>query len=149
MAEEMILSSSVEETEAAGRALGKRIASEGHTYIALFGDLGVGKTAFTRGIVSELSPKARVHSPTYTIVNDYSEKGAGYDVYHFDMYRITDEESLYSTGYFDYLTDRAFVIVEWCENIIDLLPSPRIEVCIEYAGEGKRKITEKIICSED
>ena len=149
MAEEMTISSSVEETEAAGKALGKRITSEGHAYIALFGDLGAGKTAFTRGVVSELSPKARVHSPTYTIVNDYSEKGAGYDVYHFDMYRITDEESLYSTGYFDYLTDRSFIIVEWCENIIDMLPVPRIEIHIEYAGEGKRKITEKFIYPED
>ena len=142
MAEKMIRTFSVEETEAAGKDLGDRIKNAGGAYIALFGDLGAGKTAFTRGVVSVLAPGARVHSPTYTIVNDYSRKGAGYRVYHFDMYRITDEDSLYSTGYCDYLTDDSFVIVEWCENIEDLLPVPRIEVHIEYAGDNERIITE-------
>ncbi|MBO4217237.1 MAG: tRNA (adenosine(37)-N6)-threonylcarbamoyltransferase complex ATPase subunit type 1 TsaE [Clostridia bacterium] len=145
MAEKVITSSSVEETEAAGKALGESIADKGHAFVALFGDLGAGKTAFTRGIVSVLSPGARVHSPTYTIVNDYSRSDLGYGVYHFDMYRVTDEENLYSTGYYDYLSDRAFIISEWCENITDHLPDERIEVYIEYSGEGKRRITEKFI----
>ena len=141
MAEKMIRTSSVEETEAAGKELGDRIKGNSGAFIALFGDLGAGKTAFARGVVSVLSPDARVHSPTYTIVNDYSKQG-GLKVYHFDMYRITDEDSLCSTGYYDYLADDSFIIVEWSENIKDLLPVPRIEVHIGYDGETGRTINE-------
>ena len=145
MKETVIHTSSAEETEAAGRALGERIIGDKHAYVALFGGLGAGKTAFTRGIVSVLSPGARVHSPTYTVVNDYTAAGSDCSVYHFDMYRVTDDDALYSVGYYDYLTDNSFIITEWSENITDHLPPERIEVRIEYEGADKRKITETMI----
>ena len=110
--------------------LGFLLASEINkpSVIALFGNLGSGKTAFTRGFVKALNPEAEVHSPTFTLVNDYS--GNGFNIYHFDMYRITDFDGLYSTGYFDYLNDENYLIIEWSENIAEYLPENCIKIYI-------------------
>lgn len=126
------------DTEAVGRALAAHLSDAGVTqaFIALWGDLGAGKTAFVRGFVSALSD-ARVKSPTYTIVNEYSGR---VPVYHFDMYRIDGEDDLYSTGFYDYL-DAGFLLCEWSENIPFALPEKRIDVRIEKAGETGRRIT--------
>ncbi len=134
---------SPEETEAVGAGLAnyfksKRI-SEG--FIAMRGNLGAGKTAFTRGFASVLCPKAKVKSPTFAIVNVYRGETV---IHHMDTYRITSDDDLYSTGFYD--MDEGFIICEWSENIEYALPAHRYEVSIEYAdGENRRNITVKEI----
>lgn len=126
-------------TEAVGRALALRLRAAGKAaaFVALFGDLGVGKTAFVRGFVSALVPDARVKSPTYTIVNEY--RGGDVPVFHFDVYRIEGEDDLYSTGYYDYL-DTGYLLCEWSEKIPFALPQDRITVEIEKtdSADGRR-----------
>ena len=122
---------SCEETEAFGAALARAYLQQPTAlppYIALRGDLGVGKTAFVRGFTSLASPNAKVKSPTFALVNEY--KGDRLSVFHFDMYRITDEDDLYSIGYDDYL-DRGICIVEWSENIPYALPESYLALSIE------------------
>ncbi|CCZ20509.1 uncharacterized protein family UPF0079 ATPase [Candidatus Apopatosoma intestinale] len=126
------ITNSPAETEALGKELAKELKCG--DFVAMFGDLGVGKTAFVRGVASVLCPDVRVQSPTYTIVNAYRGK---IPLYHFDMYRIDSEEALYSCGFFDYL-DSGICIAEWCENITDFIP------------EGARRVTiSKIADSPD
>ena len=142
-----ILSRSPAETEAAGAALAgyftARSVREG--FLAMRGDLGAGKTAFTRGFVSVLCPDARVKSPTYTIVNEYR---GSCSVHHFDTYSITGEDDLYSTGFFD-MTD-GFLVCEWSENIGYALPPHRFEITIERTetDENERRITVRELCAE-
>ncbi len=127
-------SKSVKETE----ELGKRIASvlKGDEVLAMFGDLGAGKTAFTRGVASGLSFDEGVSSPTFAIVNEYNGK---FNIYHFDMYRITDEEDLYSTGYYDYLGN-GVLIIEWSENIEYALDANTIRIKIEKSDDENVRI---------
>lgn len=108
---------SVKETETAGAEFAKQLRPG--DLVALFGGLGMGKTAFVRGIAAGLSITAPVSSPTFALVHEY---GGPVTLYHFDMYRIDDFESLYSTGFFDYLDAGAVCAVEWSENIRDDLP---------------------------
>ncbi len=95
-------------------------------FVALYGDLGVGKTAFVRGFASVLAPAAPVRSPTFSLVNEY--RGITAPLFHFDMYRITGEDDLYSIGYDDYLMRDGFCLVEWSENIEDALPPRHLRV---------------------
>ncbi len=134
---EIILTHSTEETELAGKEFAKTL-SRGD-FVAMRGDLGVGKTAFIRGMAKHLSPKARVQSPTYQIVNEYRGE---VPFYHFDMYRIDDEDSLVSTGYFDYI-ENGICAAEWSEKIEDFLPETHFVVTIEKLPENLdfRKIT--------
>ncbi len=117
------------ETEEIGNTLAEMIINQGALprFIALYGDLGVGKTAFVRGFTLALVPSASVKSPTFTLVNEY--KGGKIPIFHFDMYRIEDEDSLYSIGFYDYL-DRGICLVEWTENIEFALPDEYIKVTI-------------------
>ncbi len=140
MKSDVIFSLSAEETENTGRSLAKSLVDAGKTtvFIALYGDLGVGKTAFVRGFTSEICPEARVKSPTYTVVNEY--RGGRVPVFHFDMYRIDGEDDLYSTGFYDYI-DEGFILSEWSENIPFALPKERVDVTIEKDGCDKRRIT--------
>ncbi len=119
---------STEKTEAIGRALAKAIDESGcaHAFIALFGEMGVGKTAFTRGFASHFDISC-VKSPTYTVVNEYRGRK---NIYHFDMYRIESEDDLYSIGFDDYIERDGFSIVEWSENVVDFLPQNIITVKI-------------------
>lgn len=117
-----------EETEALGAALARECMGEGACFVAMFGDLGAGKTAFVRGFASVAAPGARVKSPTYTVVNRYG--GGALPVYHFDLYRITDEDELYSIGFYDYLSE-GICIAEWCENIRYALPVGCRSVTVE------------------
>ena len=132
---------SAEETEAVGARLAAALDTGGvkAAFIALRGEMGVGKTAFTRGFASHFGISA-VKSPTYTVVNEY--RGAS-PIYHFDMYRIESEDDLYSIGYDDYIGTDAYMIVEWSENIEDDIPEDAVFVTIERQpdGEDKRKIT--------
>ncbi len=139
---------STEETEGFGASIAELIASDASLprFIALFGDLGVGKTAFVRGFASKLAPSSRVKSPTFALVNEY--RGDPLSVFHFDMYRIESEDELYSIGFFDYLNRRGICLVEWSENIEYALPdeyfSLKIEKCPDKS-EDERKITLNLI----
>jgi tRNA threonylcarbamoyladenosine biosynthesis protein TsaE len=129
MAIKEIITNSPEETEAVGFELAKTIKNDLSlpSFIALFGDLGVGKTAFVRGFTKVFSPSALVRSPTFALVNEYPTN-SGRRVFHFDMYRITDEDDLYSIGYYDYLDDGSICLVEWSENIPYAIPDDHIKV---------------------
>lgn len=142
---------STEATEAFGREIANMISSDSSLprFVAMYGDLGVGKTSFVRGFCSELCQGAAVKSPTFALVNEYKCPGAigGIRrVYHFDMYRIADEDDLYSIGYYDYLRPDAICIAEWCEMIPFALPDEYIRVEIEKVDLGdKRKISVSLI----
>ncbi len=144
MSEKILLSSSVEETEAIGKDFAKSLLDAGKksVFIALYGDLGVGKTAFTRGFTSAVC-EARVKSPTYTVVNEYC--GGKVPVFHFDMYRIDGDDDLYSTGFYDYI-DTGYLICEWSENIPFALPRHRTNITIEKTdnGDGRRIMIEEL-----
>ena len=139
-----ILTKSTVETEAAGRALAKELCDLGRksAFIAMRGEMGVGKTAFTRGFASYFGISG-VKSPTYTIVNEYRGKA---NIFHFDMYRISDGDDLYSVGYDDYVSSEGYLIAEWSENIEDEIPSDAIFVTISRTdGDSEeRKIEIKI-----
>ena len=124
-----------EETEAIGSLLAKGLDSAGcrSAFIAMRGEMGVGKTAFTRGFASYFGISS-VKSPTYTIVNEYRGRRR---IYHYDMYRITSEDDLISTGYDDYCEAEGFVIAEWSENIDDFIPYDAIFVSIGRVAENE------------
>ncbi len=124
-----LYTASPEQTERVGAELAEKLLADSALprYIALYGDLGVGKTAFTRGVASVLCPGAAVRSPTFALVNEYRGK---LPVFHFDMYRITGEEDLYSIGYDDYLLREGVILVEWSENIPFALPDEYLRVTI-------------------
>ena len=107
-------------------------------FIAFFGNLGSGKTAFVRGAASVLCPGARVQSPTYAIVNEYRGE---LPIFHFDVYRILDDDSLYSTGFYDYFERYGVIFTEWSENIPFALPENRYDVTFEKTGDTARIIT--------
>lgn len=135
------ISESTEETEKLGAEFAKTLKPS--DFVAMFGDLGAGKTAFVRGAMKELAPAAYVQSPTYTIVNEYPAK---IPVYHFDMYRIDDEDSLYSIGYYDYLENGGICFAEWCEKIEPYLPERYYTVTIRKSLENPDK--RMIVISE-
>lgn len=120
--------------------LGKKIADalHGTEVIAFFGGLGMGKTTLTRGIAFGLGTKDDVSSPTFAIVNEYKAK---FNIYHFDMYRVTCWDDLYSTGFFDYL-DTGILIVEWSENIENALPEDTIKIFISKGESDNERIFE-------
>lgn len=128
-AERIYFSGSCEETEQIAASFAKELKSG--DFIAFFGDLGAGKTAFVRGMASYLCPGCRVQSPTFAIVNEYDGPDVRLPVFHFDLYRITDDDSLYSTGFYDYFDRRGVIAAEWCENIPFALPETRYEVVFE------------------
>jgi len=111
------LSRSPEDTEEYGRSLAERLAP-GQT-VALYGDLGAGKTALVRGILKGLGYGGTAASPTFPIACEYLAESCGirFDTVHFDMYRIHTEEELLSTGFYDYLSDGFLTLIEWSENI--------------------------------
>lgn len=106
--------------------------------IAFVGGMGMGKTAFVRGLAKGLQLKGEVCSPTFSLVNEYRSQKM--TLYHFDMYRITSLDDLYSTGFFDYLDTDAVLAVEWSENITDALPENTIYINISRIDENTRKI---------
>ena len=125
---------SVEETENLASKLAKKL--KGTEVIAFFGGLGMGKTAFTRGLCKGLTYFDGVQSPTFSLVNQYN---ADYTVYHFDMYRINTYDDLYSTGFFDYL-DTGILVIEWSENIENALPDDYISVEIKKGENDDDRI---------
>lgn len=131
----IFLSNSAIETENLARKFASKL--KGNEVIAFYGDLGAGKTAFTRGVADFFGLKDEVSSPTFALVNEYSSEKA--KIYHFDMYRINTLEDLESTGFFDYL-GRGIILVEWSENIKEYLPEDLIEIKISKTGENSRGI---------
>lgn len=132
----MYLTNSPDETEALGAALG-RILPAG-VVLAFRGDLGAGKTAFTRGLARGLGCGDMVTSPTYTIVNEYTS--GRIPLFHFDMYRLRSSEDLFDIGWEDYLDRGGVCAVEWSENVDDAMEDP-LYITIEKLGEDSRKIT--------
>ena len=127
---------SPEETEKVGAALGA-ILSAG-TILAYTGDLGAGKTAFTRGLAKGLGCTDMVTSPTYTIVNEYVS--GRLPLFHFDMYRLASSDDLFDIGWEDYLDRGGICAVEWSENVADAMEDA-VTVTIEKTGENARRIT--------
>ena len=115
--------------------------SPDNVFIALYGDVGVGKTVFVRGLASVICPDDYVQSPTYALVNEY--KGT-YRICHYDMYRITSEDDLESTGFYDY--KNSVIVAEWCENIPYAIPNEyyRVEISKIDDGCGRMITIEKI-----
>lgn len=128
---------SPEETEALGFRLGECLhAGE---VLALFGGLGMGKTAFTRGIAAGLGIPSGVSSPTFALVHDYTGR---LTVHHFDMYRVDGWDDLYSTGFFDYLDTEDVLIIEWSENIEGALPPDAIRITISKGETEEERLFE-------
>ncbi len=130
------LTNSPMETQALGARLGEKL--QPGTVIAYRGDLGAGKTAFTRGIAQGLGATDLVTSPTYTIVNEYLS--GRMPLFHFDMYRLPDSDSLFDIGWEDYLERGGVCAVEWSENVADAMEDAII-ISIEKTGEDSRRIT--------
>ena len=124
------LSHSVEETEAIAEELGRRLA--GGSVVAYRGGLGMGKTAFTRGLARGLGCRGRVTSPTFTIVNEYDGPTP---LFHFDVYRLEDAEALFDIGWDDYLDRGGVCAVEWSENIAEFIPDDAVTVTIERCAQ--------------
>ena len=109
------------------------------TVIAFSGGMGMGKTAFVRGALKAFGNSSFVSSPTFSLVHDY---GGEPHIYHFDMYRVTDLDDLYSTGFFDYLDGESVLFIEWSENIAEALPENTVRIKIDRGNEpDSRKIT--------
>ena len=130
------ITNSPAETETLGAALGKLLPAG--TVLAYRGDLGAGKTAFTRGLTRGLGCAELVTSPTYTIVNEYL--GGRLPLFHFDMYRLRSSEDLWDIGWEDYLERGGVCAVEWSENVADALEDA-LTITIEKLGETSRRIT--------
>ncbi len=138
----------VEGTEACGATLANRFLSGEPLprFVALYGDLGVGKTAFVRGFASVIAPGAIVRSPTFALVHEH--RAAPLSLFHFDMYRIDSEDDLLSIGFDDYLSRRGIALVEWSEKIPYALPDAFLRVTIEKNDPDQpesRKITIEVV----
>lgn len=134
----VITTQSAAETIALAKQMGSLL--QAGDCIAYFGDLGAGKTTFTRGLALGMGLPDEVASPTFAIVNEYHGDGA-LSLYHFDMYRIIGAESLETTGFYDYPLEENVFAVEWSENILDCLPENVIRVTIQPLSETTRQIT--------
>lgn len=126
---------SASETEEAGAALARGLT--GGTVVALYGGLGMGKTAFVRGMAAGLGLSAEVSSPTFALVHEY---GGDPPFVHFDMYRVTGWDDLYTTGFFEYIDAGCILAVEWSENIEAALPPGTVRVRFTRLGDTKREI---------
>ena len=140
----ILYTSDVSKTEEIGKLLAQELESDASLppFVALYGDLGVGKTAFVRGFVSAISPEAIVRSPTFALVNEYRAKPR--TLFHFDMYRIDSEDDLDSIGFYDYLDRSGICLVEWSEKIPYALPERYLRVTLEKndaRNPNCRKIT--------
>lgn len=132
----VFVSKSVADTEKLAARLAEKL--RGGEVIAFTGSMGMGKTAFTRGLVEALGGGDVVSSPTFALVNEYA---ARLTVQHFDMYRVSGWDDLYSTGFFDYLDTDSVIVIEWSENIDGALPENTIRIDM-HKGEAE---TERVI----
>lgn len=130
----------ITDSEAETEKIGAEFAAKlpGGSVIAMYGDLGAGKTAFVRGMARGMGLDCRVSSPTFTIVNEYLGER---ELIHFDMYRLNDADELFDIGWEDYLNRGAVCAVEWSENVQDAFFGDEIKVSIRKLGDTKREIT--------
>ena len=135
---QVVFTGSREESEAFGEAFARSLPIG--SVVAMYGDLGAGKTVIARGFARGLGITEAVSSPTYTIVNEYLS--GRIPLFHFDMYRLHSSDDLWDIGWEDYLERGGVCAVEWSENIADALEDP-LFICIEKLGENSRKITLK------
>ena len=131
-----IMTSSEEETEACGRELAESLAPG--SVVALYGDLGAGKTAFVRGMALGLGVEESVSSPTFTIVNEYPGR---IPLFHFDLYRLRDEGELFDIGWEDYLDRGGICALEWSERAEGAFGPDTVKVSIRRLGDTLREIT--------
>lgn len=131
-----IISKSFQDTENAGAAFAKSLKAG--AVVAMYGDLGMGKTAFVRGMARGLGSAARVTSPTFTIVNEYDGTPP---LFHFDMYRLKSADELFDIGWEDYLARGGICAVEWSENVREAFDGTEVSVTIDKLGDNERKIT--------
>ena len=131
------ISHSEAETEALGEKLPRSLPEHG-VVIAMYGELGAGKTAFVRGLARGLEVDGAVTSPTFTIVNELYGKR---DLFHFDMYRLGSADELFDIGWEDYLDRGGVCAVEWSENVPEAFDGSEIRVSIEKCSDNARKIT--------
>ena len=136
---EIFESKSEKETEDTAYNLARENKIKSGDIIALNGELGAGKTAFTRGFTRFFSPDSRVSSPTFSIVNQYK------NIFHFDMYRINGEDDLLSIGFFDYLDKNGIIIIEWFEKIQEFFDEQTVAVDIIKSDVNSRRIIFKRI----
>ena len=127
----IVYTTSAAATEQCGAELASLLLQDASLprFVALFGDLGVGKTAFVRGFASVVTPGSAVRSPTFSLVNEYRARPLS--LFHFDMYRIESEDDLLSIGFDDYLMRDGFCLTEWSENILEFIPEESVHVTIE------------------
>lgn len=131
------VTSSAEETMRLGAELARRLLRA--DVVALYGDLGSGKTVLTRGIGSALGiPESEINSPTFTILHEYAS--GSIPLYHFDAYRIESLEEFYDLGYEDYFFGDGISIVEWADRVEGLLPDGALRLRLEHAGESSRRV---------
>ena len=137
----VIITNSEHETILEGQKLGKELSPG--AVVALYGGLGAGKTAFTRGLAAGLGISMSVSSPTFTIVNEYPGETP---LFHFDMYRLEDENELFDIGWDDYLERNGVCAVEWSEKVPGALPHDTVFVKIESLGDDVRRleITDRV-----
>ena len=128
------------DTENIGAEFAQNPKLKNGAVIAMYGDLGAGKTAFVRGMARGLGLNCRVNSPTFTIVNEYLGER---ELIHFDMYRLSSADELFDIGWEDYIARGAICAVEWSENVKDAFFGDEIEVIIDKLGDNQRKITIK------
>lgn len=133
-----VTTTSSAETEQLGMALGLLLQPGG--FLALQGDLGGGKTCFTRGIVAALAPQSAhlVASPTYAIMNCYP---GDTPVYHFDFYRLSCDDDIVELGFEEYFYGDGVCVVEWSERLSELLPPDVVTILFDYAGDDRRNLT--------
>lgn len=131
------VSKSEAETERFAKELAKKY--QGSPTFLLFGNLGAGKTAFTRGLAKGYGSNARVASPTFTLVHEYSGDKT---VYHFDLYRLESEEELYDIGFEDYFAEGTVRVIEWPDAFSSLMPLDAIKIHITYGDDDDTRIIE-------
>lgn len=133
-----LTTSSPGETEQLGAVIGSLL--QPGSFLALRGDLGGGKTCFTRGVVASLAPQSKglVASPTYAIMNCYH---GSTPVYHFDFYRLTCDDDIAELGFEEYFYGDGVCVVEWSERLEELMPADVLTILFEYAGDEERRIT--------
>ena len=145
---EIFHTASAEETEQLGYRLAECFKTDPELppFLALYGGLGVGKTVFVRGFTAAIAPGVPVRSPTFALVHEYP--AVPRPVFHFDLYRIKDEDDLISIGFYDYFHRNGIILTEWSENIPDCLPDTYLEVTLEKDNPDdpdSRKITVRYI----
>ena len=128
------IADTVDDTKNLASVLARKLKKD--DVILLDGDLGAGKTTFTQALAASLGILEVVNSPTFSIVNEYDfPEGT---LYHFDLYRLDEEEELFDIGFEEYFSKEGIIIIEWAGKFIDLIPEPYLEISITETEDGKR-----------